>query len=616
MTLLCMDPGATSAKRVARAGAGPARPVVDAASGSLRAAPVGGATPEERAAACVAWARRDVPDLAGLALIAAGDDEARSLGAALARLAPDLPTVALPAPIAAALAAEGAPEAGAVDAVLDLGQAAMRLALVGWRALGDGVFPRLLEARDVGPGGAALDARLRRAAEGARDAGAFHELKELFGGRGPWTRAWGDAAVRLDARAGASAVAAFVAEVEAALPAVADALRAAGARRALLVGGLAHLAPVRAAVARGLAPLPVAVVTDPLFAAARGGLAALERPATPRAAAPLSLVLRGGGGVVAREVAPAGAALPARFGPLRLRATAEGEVALHALEGDALLEARVRAPAGRACAAHVGWDFDAGWTVTIDGGPPAPFAPSAAAGVREALDFRWDAHGQPVPLDLVVVFRATQGGGEALARAVAGAVERLAGAAAAGGAGARLRAIAVGDHAQGHLRPAFVTLAQPGWTDRPAEVAGWCAERLRQPVDGIDAAEAFECALREAAGLDWRPDATRLLVVLADAPAHTPDAPPYCPVDWRVEARRLTEQGVRLVPVHVAVGGAPPALRRQALAFLEGLGQVLTLRAPEPGADLLEVVAGAARARRLDAAARRVLEAVAFEEAT
>ncbi|MBX3472723.1 MAG: hypothetical protein KF878_38210, partial [Planctomycetes bacterium] len=167
-----------------------------------------------------------------------------------------------------------------------------------------------------------------------------------------------------------------------------------------------------------------------------------------------------------------------------------------------------------------------------------------------------------------------------------------------------------------HLRPAFVTLAQPGWTDRPAEVAGWCAERLRQPVDGIDAAEAFECALREAAGLDWRPDATRLLVVLADAPAHTPDAPPYCPVDWRVEARRLTEQGVRLVPVHVAVGGAPPALRRQALAFLEGLGQVLTLRAPEPGADLLEVVAGAARARRLDAAARRVLEAVAFEEAT
>ncbi|MCO5169124.1 MAG: VWA domain-containing protein [Planctomycetes bacterium] len=322
-----------------------------------------------------------------------------------------------------------------------------------------------------------------------------------------------------------------------------------------------------------------------------------------------------GGRVALRQVVAPGAALPGDFGPARLRAAGEGDQTLHALEGDALLEARVRAPAGRTASARVRWDFDAGWTVALDDGPPASLVPSAARGVREALTFAWEAHGQQVPLDLVFVFRATQGGGEALARAVVEAVERLAAAASSDGADVRLRAVAVGDHPQGHLRPAFVTLAQPGWTDRPDEVAAWVAERLRQPVDGIDAPEAYECALREAAGLDWRADATRLLVVLADAPAHTPDAPPYCPVDWRAEARRLKDQGVRLAPVHVAVAGAPPALRRQVLAFLEGLGEVLTLRGGGPGADLLGVVAAAARARRLDPAARRVLEAVAFEEA-
>lgn len=627
-TLIAIDPGAAATKRMVADAAG-ARPLGDPGAAALRTSALVADAPG-RAAACLALARADAPDLRGLAVLAKDDVEARALGEALARSAPDLPTVSLPGAVALALShtdpgPDGVPPDRALDAVLDLGHSALRLSLVRWHRVGPDAFPRLESVADVGPGGAHLDARLAEVAtgtEGARDGARFHELKELLlATRGPWTRAWGACQASVGREAGAAALRSWLGEVEGALPALAARLREAAVRRVLITGGLAHLPPVLTAVTRAVAPLPTIAAREPLFAAGRGALRALERPATPRAQAALSLVVRGPRGVVAQQVVAAGAALPGRFGPVRLRAGRAGDASLLVLEGERVLEARVRAPA-EPVDAWLAWEFGHGWTLELIStagavvSSPASLAsvtPAAAQAARDALRFDWSAHSQPVPLDCVLVFRATTGGAEGVPRAVSEAVGHLATAAVTHNPDVRLRAIAVGDHPQGHLRPAFITLAQPAWTERVDDLSRWCSERLAQPTDGIDAAEAYECALKDAAALDWRPDAERLLLLLADAPTHAPDAPPYCPVDWRAEVKRLRDQRVRVVPVHVAVGGTPPTLRRQVLSFLEGVGEVLPLKSGTPSADLLAAVTAAAGVRRMDPAARRVLDGVAFE---
>lgn len=619
--LIAIDAGAAATKQLVSGAAG-ARPLGDRRLAALRTATISADTPA-RAAACLALARADAPDVRGLAVVAHDDAEARALSEALARTAPDLPTVSLPAAVAVALAhTDDVPPDRALDLVLDLGQSALRLSLVRWHRVGADAFPLLESVADVGPGGARLDARLAEVAHRAGEAPAFHELKELvLATRGPWVRAWGASQARVGCQAGAEAVLAWLGEVERAVPALVARVREATARRVLIVGGLAHVAPLLAAVTRALAPLPVIVARDPLFAAGRGALRALERPASPRAQTSLSLVIRGPRGVVAEQVVAAGARLPGRFGPVRLRSARAGDASLQVLEGDRVLEARVRAPA-EAVDAWLAWEFGHGWTLELTsaaGGvvsPPASLAsvpPAVAQATRDALLFDWAAHSQPVPLDCVLVFRATTGGADGVSKAVGEAVAHLATAAVTHNPDVRLRAIAVGDHPQGHLRPPFITLAQPAWTERVEDLSRWCTERLAQPIDGIDAAEAYECGLKEAGALDWRADAERLLLLLADAPPHTPDAPPYCPVDWRAEVKRLRDQRVRVVPVHVAVGGTPPTLRRQVLSFLEGVGDVLPLRSGTPSPELISAVTAAAGVRRMDPAAKRVLDGVAFE---
>lgn len=612
-------------------------------------------------AACAAWARRDVPDLSELAVVAPTEAAARELEAALSKAEPGLRVTALAAPLATALAltpATPAPADGAIDAVLDLGHDALRLSLVRWHRLGDEAFPRLeaAVAADTRPlGGGRLDAALLGAAtvEGGAASAlkdvAAHELKELVGaGRGPWVRAWDDhrsasspaqtgvppVVARLTAGAGARAVTAFAAELEGALAELTRRAVAAGARRALVTGGLLHLLPARRAAERALGQaggaLEVVLADEPLFTAARGALRALDRPASPTAREPLRVALRDGRGVVAREVVPLGAALPGRFGPIRVRATkpAPGPggappaapPALLVLEGERLLEAKLALPAGEAPAdVWLAWEFGRGWTAQVGDAPGASLAPAPAAraqAVRDALAFDWSAHSQAVPVDLAFVFRATQGGGDAVLRPMGAAITAMAASVVMSAPDVRLRGIAVGDHPQGHLKPAYVTKVQPGWVGRTDELGSFVGERLAAPVDGIDAPEAYEVGLKDAGALDWRADAEKLLVVLADVPPHTPDQPPFCPVDWKVEARRLREKGVRVVPVHVAIGGVPPQLRRQALAFLEGLAdRVESLRAAQPGPELVATLQAAATTRRMDPAARRVLEAIGLSQA-
>jgi hypothetical protein len=318
---------------------------------------------------------------------------------------------------------------------------------------------------------------------------------------------------------------------------------------------------------------------------------------------------------------PAGAPLEGPgFGPLELRAApaAPGEepgreLVVHLLDAAGGPAWVARLPRRERLSVTWRWSWEAGWTCLHGEGEvrAAAAAPEEAAALREALTLDWAARGHELPLDLLVVFRATRAAPAGLALAAA-AAERALQAAHAVAPGARLRALAVGDHPQGHLSPAFLTRLSPAWVEDPAAASAWVRELLADPTDGIDPAEAFECALREAGRLDWRPGANHVVLVLADAPPHAPQEPPYCPVDWRAEASGLRAAGVRLLAAHVIAGGVPPAVRQRTLAFLEGLGPVVAVRT---GAleELEAAVRAAAVVRAPDAAARALLERVAVE---
>lgn len=60
---------------------------------------------------------------------------------------------------------------------------------------------------------------------------------------------------------------------------------------------------------------------------------------------------------------------------------------------------------------------------------------------------------------------------------------------------------------------------------------------------GGDAPECYELVLREAQSFNWSDDARKLLVVIGDDVPH-PAAHNPQRIDWRVEARKLTEMGV------------------------------------------------------------------------
>lgn len=631
---LALDPGLAWVKRVRLQG-GRWAVWPDAERGRLR-------TPRAALGADLGAALGEVWERAGrptaLSLVAGDEETVEPLRALADRATPGARVVVLPAALAASLELPPQDRSGR-DAVLDLGHAAVRLQALEWRGWEGRVYPR-----PVGPpasvplGGGRLDEELAAVclAEGggrpSPQAAGFAELKELLdAARGPFVRPLLQGGlVELPAREAGEVLRGWLEGLASALLTLVEAAREREVGRVLAVGGLVELGPVRELLERAFAGGPRLLLADrPGFAACRGVARALLEPPAPAATRALGVPLRRGARVELGPLVPAGAALSqASFGPLLVRPVTQG--AQGAPESDTPPDPLLRvhlldpAPDGPAWVARVPrggeplplgwrWSWEQGWECLFPGGaaPAEPAPPAEAAALRRALALEWAARGRELPLDLLVLFRATRAApaGGALAAAAA---ERVLLAAAQASPGARLRALAVGDHPQGHIVPAWVTRLSPAWSADPAPVLGFVRELLAEPADGIDPQEAFECALREAAGLDWRPEANRLVLVLADAPPHTPEEPPYCPVDWRAEAARLRTQGVHLLPAHLVAGGVSPSLRQAALTFLQGLGSVVTVRA---GAldDLEAAVRAAAVVRAPDAEARALLAGVGLE---
>ncbi|MCA8923585.1 MAG: VWA domain-containing protein, partial [Planctomycetes bacterium] len=247
------------------------------------------------------------------------------------------------------------------------------------------------------------------------------------------------------------------------------------------------------------------------------------------------------------------------------------------------------------------------WAAEVDGAPLALRAASdAERAARDAAQgFDWSSCGQAVELDAALLFRATAGGG----RSHALLQEHLAGLLAPLGPQARVRGIAVGDHPQAHLRPRFVTSLQPSWGDA-ASLAGFVAEVLADPVEGIDVPDAFEVALQQACELDWRPGATRVVLVLTDVPCHLPENPPYTQVRWQDAVERLREAGAAVIGVHVQGGGRPPSVLRSARAFLDELDPGCVALGGEVPAELHARLAELAARRRPDPAGQALIDAL------
>jgi hypothetical protein len=203
--------------------------------------------------------------------------------------------------------------------------------------------------------------------------------------------------------------------------------------------------------------------------------------------------------------------------------------------------------------------------------------------------------------------------GDPVRARVADAIMTLARRADATAHSPRFLAIATGDHPQGLSRPRYVTDVSPMGDVRALE--RFVRERTGSPVDGVDAPEALECALEKAAGVAYRPDAQKVLVVLTDVPPHEKQEPPYCPIDWREPAKRLKSQGIAVLPVLVEGTALAPSFQKRTRAFLEGIKgddepKVYSLGAKPEDALVVRIEALASR-KRLDARAQGLIESVA-----
>ncbi len=80
-----------------------------------------------------------------------------------------------------------------------------------------------------------------------------------------------------------------------------------------------------------------------------------------------------------------------------------------------------------------------------------------------------------------------------------------------------------------------------------------------QATGGGDAPECYELVLHEAQALAWRPEATRVFVLIGDDVPHAPAANPQR-LNWRTEVAALTAQGI-------SVYGVQALNRRHATPF-------------------------------------------------
>jgi len=482
------------------------------------------------------------------------------------------------------------------EAVIDLGHRDVRLGWVRWRGFEGRDYPGLEACEVASPlAGARLDEDLGYALSQPPE--AVRELKELFTRtRGPW--AWG--AVELDVARGRTLIAEFAETWRVVLPTVAALVRERPCARIVIAGGMARLPEVREPLLEALAPLglPVVLAQAPGFAAARGAAYAAAGAGSPLSP-PIQAWVAEGGRVSRRQLAPAGRVLPAELGPFALERERGGSLLLEL--GD---EARVLELPPGAQSLTLVWSFDGGWTARVDGAPLPLQPPSDAQrqAREQAQGFDWSSCGQAVEVDALVVFRATAGGGrchELVQQALPALLAPL--------GSARLRAIAVGDHPQAHLRPKFVTAPQPAWGDAAA-LQAFVGETLAEPVEGIDVPDAFEVALDQAVGLDWRPGAARVVLVLGDVPSHVPENPPYSPLRWQDAAQRLRDAGAELIGVHVQGGGRPPSVIKSARAFLEELDPDYVGLAGEVPGELTARLAEVAARRQPDPAGQALLD--------
>lgn len=609
--MIALDLGASSLKRVNDEG-----PVADPARGALRTPAAQTRNLAEAVRAC------------GQKRVALVLDPDETLRRAL--LDGGLEQVELvPAALALAIAADEEPAERAVWAVLDAGHSALRVHLVRWHRLGDRLLPRIEKTLLVDPslGGAALDRALAKdawssAALPAADelsARGFYEVKELAPHvRGPLGRpvalAAATADVEVPAHAVKSAFAQFIAHARAVAPEVAR--LCADATTAISGGGLFELAPFRAALAGALGPKAV-FLEQPLHAAARGALGALDAPIAPRAAASLSLLARRGTGVAALELAPEGALLPARFGPVTVSvAAANDPLELAFVEGDAGARSAVlpRRPLQAALSVEVEWSWEHGWRLLPQDGAPVPLVATddaRAKAAREALGFDFSKHAEGAPIDALFVFVATKGEGPLLARSVE-AIAAIAARTIAKAKNARVGAIAVGDHPQGGVKPRYVTLAHP--LGDVSSLERFLADQSRDPVEGVDAPEALECALAKASETAWRSDAEKVIYVLTDVPPHEKTEPPFCQVDWRDGVKKLRSQGVTLVPVLLEGAALAPDIARRTRAFLDALrteGEPVHAVRSKATDGLLTSIDRLAAKTRADAAGRDMLARIA-----
>ncbi len=79
------------------------------------------------------------------------------------------------------------------------------------------------------------------------------------------------------------------------------------------------------------------------------------------------------------------------------------------------------------------------------------------------------------------------------------------------------------------------------------------------PTGGGDAPECYELVLHEAQELSWRPDAKRVLVLIGDDVAHTPEDNPQH-LNWRTEVVALAAHGISIYAVQALN-------KRSAMAF-------------------------------------------------
>lgn len=85
------------------------------------------------------------------------------------------------------------------------------------------------------------------------------------------------------------------------------------------------------------------------------------------------------------------------------------------------------------------------------------------------------------------------------------------------------------------------------------------------PTGGGDAPECYELVLHEAQTLSWRPDTKRVLVMIGDDVAHTPNDNPQH-LDWRTEVAALAASGISIYAVQALN-------RRSAKAFYREMAE-------------------------------------------